>query len=385
MISKKIAEQMEIADKAYKKYDYASALSSYKKALALLSKELDSPHKEKAYGDLFLRIIDVLDFDGKWVDAVMYVETIMNIARSRDDIHLEIEANLRACGILTKRGNWKQVIVRYLKILELTKKHRSVPATAECHYGLAYVYWRLGDMDKAKINAEKTLDIIKEDEQFHMLKGKSLILLATIADNIGKSQLSIDKFKDAIKFLENIDDQQRDIELARAYNNLGEAYKGQEDYHTATEQYEKCVAVAKRSNDKQTEAYGLINAGECLAKEGQVAEADAHIERAEEILETIDDQYASAYTHYARGLIACKKRKQGDATKEYETTIDALEKLEAPYDIGIVCFEYAKALQTFGEKENARKMYKKAMINLRKVDASFYLKKAETALKKLKG
>ncbi len=383
MISEEIAEQMQIGEEAYNEHDYTKALDSYKRALSLITREPDSLQKEKVYGDVFLKIIDVLDLDGKWVDAVMYIETIAKIAQEKHFTKLEIEANLRASGILAKRSMWKEAIARYLKILELTKKHRSIPATAECHYGLAYVYWRLGNMGKAKIDAEKTLKIIQEDEELHMLKGKSLILLATLADNMGESQLSINKFKDAIKFLEKIDDPHRDIELARAYNNLGEAYKGIEDYHTATEQYEECVAVAKRSNDKHTEAYGLINAAECLAKEGITDKAEDRTKEAEEILATIDDQYASAYTHYARGLIACKKRKQGDASKEYEITIDALEKLEAPYDIGIVCFEYAKALQSFGQKETALKMYKKAMINLRKADANLYLKKAETALNKL--
>ncbi len=382
MSSPEVANHLRIADEAYKMYEYAKALEGYKSALGVITNQSISPLTEKLRAEILLRIVDTLDSNGEWLDALMYVETIVNTARNKKKPKVEIEANLRAGRILTKRSSWKEAKKRYLHTLELGKKCNSTSTIAECHYGLAYLEWRLGNMDTAKINVEKTLKMVEKDEKLHHLKGQSLILLATIWDNIGETELSIEKFKEAISVLEKVDDLK---ELARAYNNLGEVYKGLEDYHTARVQYEKCVAVTRRSNDKHTEAYGLTNASECLAREGKLAEAETDIKMAEELLAAIDDPYASAYTHYVRGVIAHKKRNQRDACREYETTIEALGNLEATYDVGMVCFEYAKALQSFGQKETARKMYKKAIINLRKADANLYLKKAEAALKKLTG
>ncbi len=373
-------EQIRLADEAYDDYDYPKAVTEYKRALDMIGEEATSHQQEKKRSDVFLRIVDSLDMDGKWLDALMYISSIVNLARIKNNTRLEIGAHLRAGRILAKRGKWEEAKKKYLDVFEVTKKKTSISANAECYYGLAYLAWRQGDMDTAKINVDKTLKLVEEYEKSKYLKGKSLILLATLVDNHGDTELAIKKFKEAIAVLEEINGL---VELSRAYNNLGEVYKGLEDYPTATEQYEKCVDVSRQSNDKHTEIYGLTNAAECLAREDKIAEADKHIKEARELLAALDDPYASAATHFVQGLIASYKKDQKTTHKEYNTAIDTLENLEAPYDLGIVLLEYGKALQAFGQKEEARKMYTKAKANFERTDAKQYLQKTEDSIREL--
>ena len=380
MSSPDIDEEIRLADEAYNNYDYSTAVAGYKRALDIVTRQADSYQRDKRRGEIFLQIVDALDMSGKWLDALMYVNMIVNIASLKKDIMTEIRAHLKAASILTKRGMWKEAKKRYLDILQVAKKQDKSSATADCYYGLAYVAWRLGDTDSAMINVKKTLNMVDNDENSQHLRGQSLILLATLTDNLGNTQLSINKFEEAIVVLEKVDDL---VELARAYNNLGEVYKRLEDYHTATVQYKKCIVVARQSNDKHTEAYGLTNAAECLARENKLAEAERDIEKAGELLSSIQDPYASAATNLVRGIIAFNKKDQNTTHEEFKAAIDTLEKLEAPYDLGIVSLEYGKALQALGQKEEAYKMYAKAKISFEKTDAKHYLQKTENIIKEL--
>ncbi len=381
MVSQKIIDLISAGKAAYTNYDYESAIAAYKKALGYLALEPDSYQKEKTYGDVFLRLVDVLDMDGQWVDAVMYVETIINIAQNKKYTQLEIEANLRAGRILIKRSLWKEALKRYENTLEITAKHISEPAAAECYYGLAFVNWRLGNIEKAKFNVEKSLTLAEKANVQHIL-GQSLIVLASIMDDTGDTQAAILKFEEAIEVLKEIDHL---IELARAYNNLGEVYKNIGEYSKATEQFRKCVTVAKVSNNKRAETYATMNLAECLVRDRNLKEAESQIMKAEEMLSSLPEPYAAATFHFVKGLISYSKNDQKKTHKEFESTIDQFEKLDVPHDIGMAYYEYGNALQRFGRKNESIGMYKKARDNFIKSDAKLYLEKTESALKELSG
>ena len=173
------------------------------------------------------------------------------------------------------------------------------------------------------------------------------------------------------------------IELARAYNNLGETYKRIGDLPTAVVQYEMCMDAAQRSNNHLTEVYGLINAAECLVRDNDLTRAGIYVKRAEELMALMDDPYVFAYTHFIKALIAAAKHDKNLAEREFRLTIASLEELDVPYDVGITSYEYAQILRRFGKKTEAEEMYKKAIRNFKKVDAKGFLKKAEDALKRL--
>ncbi|MDO9537919.1 MAG: tetratricopeptide repeat protein [Thermoplasmata archaeon] len=367
------------ADEAYRNYDFETALNHYKSVLDVATGQSSSHRTEKLRNDILLKIVDVLDSSGNWVDALMYIDTITKTARKHMNRRLEMEANLRAAKILTNRSVWKEAGKRYLDTLELGKKHGVNTIIAKCHYGLAYVAWRLGDMDAARVGTEKSLKMAVDCNDGN-IRGQALNLLATIADNVGDTDLAIKRFGEAIEVCEAAGDFK---EMARSFNNLGEVYKGTGDYLKASEQYKKCVDSSKRSNDRHTEAYGLTNAAECLTRLGNIGEAEERVKQAEEILATMDDKYAIAYTHYVRALILHKTNNQNGARQEFETALNILKELNAPYDISIVSLDYGRALKDFGQKDEAKKVYMKALEGFRKLNATGYLEKTAEAMREL--
>jgi tetratricopeptide (TPR) repeat protein len=319
-----------------------------------------------------------MEQSGEWVDALMFLNTVTTLARRKKDPKLEIESELRAGRIFIKRTKWNDAVKRYKRILSMTGSSKSRPVIAECYYGLAVVEWRHGNLDEAKGNVNRAISYIIDGEKDEAgIRSKALILLATIANNTGDTDKAIKTFKEAILVLEERDDLN---ELARAYNNLGETYKGIGDLPTAVEQYERCMDVAKRSNNKLTEAYGLINAAECLVRDNELDKAGMYVRRAEEILALMDEPYVFSYTHFIRALMAAARKERDTAQKEFELTIGSLEALDVPYDVGITCYEYGQMLRRFGSYTEADVMYKRAIRNFSKVDAKAWLEKVKKAV-----
>jgi tetratricopeptide (TPR) repeat protein len=380
MVSTKTLEEIKKGEEAYDAYDFDAALLLFKSALNHLALEPESYQKEKTYGEVFLKIVDVLDLEGKWVDAVMYIQTIANIAQQKNFTQLEMDANIRAGRILLKRSLWKEARIMFEKVLELTNKKKSDPVTSECYYGIAFTHWRLAEMEKAKFNAEKALDIAGDKKGCLGIKGMSLTLLASIADDRGDTDTAIHELEVAINVLQEIDDL---IELARAYNNLGEVYKNIEEYAKAIEQFQMCVKVAKSSNNKRGETYAVMNIVECLVRDDKVEEAESKIELVESLLSAVPEPYAKATWHMVNGLIRCAKNDQKGTHREFKSTIDSFEALDVPFDLGMACFEYGRALQIFGRREEGKQMYEKALDNFKRSDAKVFTERAEEALRRV--
>jgi len=367
------------ADEAFQQHDYDTALAAYKEAFDAISRQPSSYHWEKKGDGVLLRIADTMDCRGQWVDALMCLDRLKDRAQKGRDRRLELEVLLRSGKILSKRSKWKEASAKYSEAMGIAEKQESRYFEALCLYGLAYVCWRQGDMNEARKKAEEALQLLG-DEDPDNLRGQALILLATLHDNRGETQRAIDTFQEGIRVSEEAGDLH---ELARAYNNLGEVYKAMEDYANATEQYEECVKTCQRSNDKHTEAYGLTNAAECQVRTGHLDMAEENVARAENILQTLDDTYAAAFTHYVRGLIAHRRGDGKETRREYGKAIDTLVRLKTPYDLGIVYYDYGNALADLGHPEEAVEAYRKARGYCCTADSQGYLKKVEEKLREL--
>ncbi|MDG6220579.1 MAG: tetratricopeptide repeat protein [Candidatus Thermoplasmatota archaeon] len=374
-------EELRRAEEAFGEYRYEEALNSYKKALTFLDRETDSFRKDKMRAQALIGIVDSLDVSGKWFDALMYVDTITNIARTRKDLHLEIEANLRAAKLLVRRGSWKQAKGRLDTMRNTIESHGSFVERGEMYYGLGTVEWRLGKHEEAKILAQKAIKFAKEGDD-KVLEGRCLILLASIYHDLGEFKTAISHFNNSIDLLSGTEELR---ELARAHNNVGEVYKVLEDYGKASSHYRTCVEIASASGNKRSEAYGLVNGAECMAKEGMLAEASNMVERAQKVLKEMDEQYAMANLYFVRGLIGSKSGNQEDMDLWFKKAISKMEELETPYDTGVFAYEYARALEGFGRHEEARAMCQKAVQAFSGIGSSVLLERTKSCLERLDG
>lgn len=373
----KVQEQVELAKRAYEAYDFDGAYEAYKGALEILNRESSPLKEKKLWTEIYKGIIDALDKGGKWLRALEYAGILISEARNKGEKRLEVEARLMACRVLLNHGNWEEARKRYEAVLPLAEKSGAKADIAECNYGLAYIDWRKGDTNAARFKAKKCIELVGGASN-SLLQSKALILLATIEEAVGKTPEAIELFKDAISKLRTMEPNE---ELARAYNNLGEAYKGIDDYHSAAEQYEECIIVARKVKSKRGELYGLANTAECYAFLGRIKEAKAQIREIEELLKEAKEKYIIAQVPHIRGLIAYAEKKYAAACDEYKTALQEFKKMgNPPYDVGISLFRYGEALYAMGERDKAQVLFEKAKRNFVEADAKLYLKRLKRYL-----
>ncbi|MCK4718788.1 MAG: hypothetical protein KAT70_08980, partial [Thermoplasmata archaeon] len=88
MIADPLHEELKAAEEAFAKYDFEAALDAYKRALSVVNRRVDMHKEGNTWADINLKIVDVLDKSRKWLDALMFVGTLLNTAHVRGDKHL---------------------------------------------------------------------------------------------------------------------------------------------------------------------------------------------------------------------------------------------------------------------------------------------------------
>ncbi|MDG6220192.1 MAG: tetratricopeptide repeat protein, partial [Candidatus Thermoplasmatota archaeon] len=356
MSKEDMQKKLDEAQAFFKEYDFDAAHDYYREALDILNKD-GAMRNKNLWIHAYKGIIESLDRGGKWLRALEYAGILISDAKMKGDKKLEIEVRLMSCGILLRHGNWEEAKKRYEATLELAEKNRSPSEIAECQYGLAYIDWRKGEMRSAKARNKKALDLVSGTDST-LLQGKARILMGSIEDAMGNAQDAITFYKEAIDILEPIDSGE---ELARVYNNLGEVYKGLEDYASASDNYEKCVEVSKKVRSKRGELYGMSNIAECQAFLGRVDEAKKIVAKVEALLKEAQEKYILAQVPFIYGIIAYQEKRYSSAPEQFEKAIENLHKMGAPpYDLGIVHYWLGMSLKATGKLDEAHCVFERA-------------------------
>jgi tetratricopeptide (TPR) repeat protein len=368
----KAQELNDSAKQAYENFDYDAAYQLYSEALNILRKQTSSNQADRLEVQTYNGIIDTLTREGKWVMALEYADALISEASNKGDKRLKIGAALTACSILLNHGNWIEAKRRYDATLEMAEKTGNNLAIAECFYGLAYVDCRNGDNKAARVKTKKALDILERVEP-SLLQCKAIIECGSIADAIGDSPQAILYFRLAIEKLKKFPPNE---ELARAYNNMGEAYKNLEDYEAAAREYWNCVEAARQVKSKRAELYGLCNIAECYAFNGKTDDAKDIFNEVDELLRTTSEKFINTQLPFIRGLIGHGEKDYEDAVENYDLCIKRLKRIgELPYDLGITYYRKGLALEELGKGEIASEAFKEAKRYFEMADAKQYLRR----------
>jgi len=381
MVTETIRQRAQTAEHFFEEGEYRKAHREYMRVLDLVNRDVDPLHRFDLWVDTNLKIIDALDMDGRWLDALMYVGTVLTTAMNSQNTKVAIKVSLKGGNILVKRGRWAEARTRFEQTLDMSKKVGAKEYVAESYLGLGVVSWKLGDTGEAKFNLKRALGITEETENLH-LRGMTLVVLASVMDDTGESDAVPEMFREAIAALEQTNDWE---ELSRAHNNLGVYYEGIEEFEPAAREYESCVEAAAKGKNKRGQAFGMINAAECYARLGDLDTATDWICSAKELVEKLEDPLALALSHYVSGFIAAKKRDEDLYAREFQKALSGLGKLKIAHSIGVVSFEFGNALWSFGDKTNALEQFETSRKNFEKAGSKSQLEKVNRALSELRG
>ncbi|MDA0147810.1 tetratricopeptide repeat-containing diguanylate cyclase [Vibrio sp. LaRot3] len=261
------------------------------------------------------------------------------------------KASTQALEVLTGlHGNRNVVAVQQAqqKIIQIVEETAEELSPVFHQFLEATLSYRQGDYKVAIEQYEALLGAIEKPDEF-VLYPYVCIYLATIYSRLGQTFLSQHYFTLAEK---NLSDS--DAKLVLFLNvNLGDIYLQLSEWDKALEHSLKAVNVGQKSDNQETFALAMVNAGLAYAKQGMHTEAEEILQRAQ----LFTEQHGLDHSHtYVKLYQAQWQETLGDAAATqaaYQTAFGYIKKIGDAF-FQIEFFEaYANFLYQSGQYSNA--------------------------------
>ncbi len=247
------------------------------------------------------------------------------------------------------------------------KRHRGVYTSLLTELGYAYFY----DFQYAKADSvlQKALFIQQQSPKTPPLKfAYTCNLLGYIHRQLGNYDQAIDYFEKAkaIRIKELGEDNPL---VGSIYNNLGLVYKNRYEFDKALANFEKAVEIKNKSNDS-TVYNNYVNIGALLSMLGNYSLALEYYEKAEKVLQNLDDQekLADLYSNMGVAYNYLRASKESYEYHQKALTIYTAALGSKSEKISNVYQNLANVFDELGDRPNEQKAIEKALA----LDESIY-------------
>jgi signal transduction histidine kinase len=282
----------------------AKYIASYEEA-ARIAENLPDSFKTTIYNDLAI----VHRKNGNYRVAFGYYEKVLTISEKIHDYEM-IASAYHGLGMLHRETEiYDKAVNYYLKSLDVSVKMKSQENIIVSHLDIADTYLKAKDYEKALIHIEKA-------HQF-----------AVTYSN------------------QNPQEQEPTVQLANVLKCYGEILFQRGDTEGSLKKYQEALTIYRRIDLKVFIARTLISIADIHFKKqefGQVAATYKECLQYESHFLDID----KAKLHYKIGLLYRQQNRNGDAEKEFLTSIDIANKLgnkeiaqPANYQMFLLCFD----------------------------------------------
>lgn len=222
-----------------------------------------------------LQQIRVLDNEGQRMKAMrMLDDFLLQQEEQADSFYAE---GLWLYGrLLQKEGKYRQAIDTFQHLRDWSHAHLDTLFLIDAHDNLAYCCFRIGNLDTARIHAEKAVDLARAAGEDRRIR-HSLITLGTVFFEQHRYLSAMDYFVQALELAERDQDQ---ADMAKAYHEIALVYKVQKQWSRADSVYQLSMQLAQKSGDPWTRL-GILNDWGIVLKElGRYPEAEQKYQEA---------------------------------------------------------------------------------------------------------
>jgi tetratricopeptide (TPR) repeat protein len=348
--------ELQKARADFERRAYDSAIARCKGALALVDKEMSGVQAQRQRAAILEFLSEITDVSGNWVDALLYLDGVTQIAVSLNDNKLAVESLIKAGKVVSKKGKWEDALRKFDRAEQLSRKQGIHRYLARALVGKGIVLWRQGAHADAAHQAE-TAAKIGEGLGDNQIQGEALALIGSVRYDQGNYPASIEALERAMKFF----DATKDLyEVARVLNNIGETYRAMGDNEAAIKNLEACLRVSEESGNRRNAGYALMNIADCKVRLGDSKGAKAYATKADAIFATLEDKYALANISMVWAKIHAGLKENANAKSCFDKALEIMSVLAIPYDMGIVQMEYGRFLSKAVGPEDGRAMLKRA-------------------------
>jgi tetratricopeptide (TPR) repeat protein len=369
---------LALADLSSVNGDYERAQLLLKGALSQVEKTTPGDLKQRL--DIMMKLADINHITGQWVDALMYLDTVIQTASEKHLAGLMGQALITSGTILSKKGKWdlaKRKFEQAISSVELRSNH---PLMAKALVGKGTIFWRKGMGDEA-IRAAREAYAIGVNIEDEPIMGSAQALIASAAFDMGNYALSLDSNDKALLHYRKARDAN---EISRILNNTGETHKVMGSYAKAIEYFNEGLKTTSGKGVRRNMGYLLANLAECHIRERRNLEARTFATMAEDNISGIEDEYLRAMLKFVWALIHEFEEDYARASENYMSALLKMFTLGIPFDTGIMQLTYSDCLLKQGKKEDAIKHLKDAATSFKRAGSAPMVQRAEAQLLKIK-
>ena len=280
-------------------YEPDTAVHYYQKALEFLTASADSDrisHQLEVYSWLG----EVLNWQARYMDAANAHNTMLDIAKSHQDIIAQSRAMQGLATSLSYHGDHRAALDSAIQAEALAR-------TGDAHIELTKALWiqgwaryRLGESRAALSLGEKALAIASQLNNRNEM-GRSLNLLGAAHYALGEYAQAETYWENALKIFQELNNRQQGMLLL---SNLGVIADAQGDYETAFQRYHSALEIARDIGNRDGEIYILSNRGIEQVALKNYAAAEADLLQVIQLIGITGSWFLSnTYNYYAEALL----------------------------------------------------------------------------------
>jgi len=336
-----------------------------------------APGNQRWMTELLVNLGNLCHATGDFEEGLQSFKKAIRIAKETDYPLKEAEAHLGIGHILEKQNKWNEGIENLQKGLALSRSIDYPLGIADASRWLAHLHWHKSEyeealkwLDTSMDNAERTGD--------DKIIGMTMVEYGLIYSDKGELDRARKYLSDSIPLFERAREYKQ---LARVYNNLGDAAMQAGEWKKAITLFDKCGEASAMINNQEMMAWGLFNSAEALINSGDIDEAIKRGQNALAILEPLGDILGIQGSTRILALAYTEKKEWEEAEEHFEKA-DSMVK-DSPYHTGMVHYNWGEMYKAKGDKKNAKEHFTIAKEQLEKIGAMMLLEKTDNALESL--
>lgn len=269
------------------------------------------------------RVCDRLE---EWVDALIHADAAIQWSQQAGDSLEEAKARLRAGEIAFKNGRWAQAERHFDAAQKVAQLAPEIQWRA-CE-GLARIRWRTGQARSALRLVARGIEHARqgEDTKAHALLEATG---ASLRHEVGEWEEAVSGFARAIELFRSLDEP---YHLARNLNTAGEVYLAMGQVDRALGTFEESISVALASANTRGIIYASLNRANCLARLGQLEDAEEVVNQLTPLIDASEEQLVTAFYDQTVACLMLEQEHDGEALMLLEEVDRIYRELDVPFD-----------------------------------------------------
>ncbi len=290
--------------------NYNEAVIEYKKALKLY---VDVEKKVK----VLTKLSRTLESEGKFIDALRYVDEAVGICNERGDIS---DACLDALGVSgwihMRMGNYWEAEKIFTRILTIATERGSKKILSDANHYMGTLMMYSGKYDQAVEYFKRALSICREVDEMRCV---------STLNNLGLTYKKMGAYEEALRYYMNSLKLSKKMGfesgIATSLVNMGIIYKKMGKLEQAADAYLQGLEIAKRIDDKYLLSAIHTNLGSIYFVLGDLERARNYIRESVNIKEEIGDLHGSLIALCILGDILREMGNFDDAIKIHKSVL----------------------------------------------------------------